>query len=54
VTPERRSLVRVYIGYLRTKLSASRQVVIRAVRGVGYGFVERSATSSEQGGGGNE
>jgi DNA-binding response OmpR family regulator len=49
VTPERRSLVRVYMGYLRTKLSASRQVVIRAVRGVGYGFAERSAASSEDG-----
>ena len=37
-TPEKRSMVRVYMGYLRTKLKASRRVVIRTVRGVGYAF----------------
>jgi DNA-binding response OmpR family regulator len=38
VTPEKRGLVRVYIGYLRTKLKGSRRVAIRTVRGLGYGF----------------
>lgn len=38
---ERRNLVHVYIGYLRTKLHGSRQVVIRTVRGVGYEFAAR-------------
>ena len=37
----RRNLVHVYIGYLRTKLHGSRQVVIRTVRGVGYEFAAR-------------
>jgi DNA-binding response OmpR family regulator len=41
VTPDRRSMVRVYMGYLRTKLKASRHVVIRTVRGVGYAFTPR-------------
>lgn len=41
VTPDRRSMVRVYMGYLRTKLKASRQVVIRTVRGIGYAFAPR-------------
>jgi DNA-binding response OmpR family regulator len=47
VTPQRRSQVRVYIGYLRNKLSASRQVVIRAVRREGYEFAERDGGSAE-------
>jgi DNA-binding response OmpR family regulator len=41
VTPDKRSMVRVYIGYLRAKLKASRRVVIRTVRGVGYTFTPR-------------
>ena len=41
-TPEKRSMVRVYMGYLRTKLKASRRVVIRTVRGVGYAFAFRT------------
>lgn len=41
-TPEKRSMVRVYMGYLRTKLKASRRVVIRTVRGVGYAFALRT------------
>ena len=41
VSPERRAMVRVYIGYLRTKLEPSRRVVIRTVRGLGYTFSAR-------------
>ena len=41
VTAERRNLLHVYIGYLRGKLRASRQVVIRTVRGVGYELAAR-------------
>ena len=36
LTKERRNLVHVYVGYLRRKLSGSRQMEIRTVRGVGY------------------
>jgi DNA-binding response OmpR family regulator len=36
MTPERRNLVHVYIGYLRRKLRGSRQMEIRTLRGVGY------------------
>ena len=35
---DRRSAVEVYIGYIRKKLAASRKVVIRTVRQVGYQF----------------
>lgn len=38
----RRSVVEVYMGYLRKKLAASRSVMIRTVRGVGYRFDQRS------------
>jgi DNA-binding response OmpR family regulator len=38
----RRSVVEVYIGYLRRKLASSRSVMIRTVRGVGYRFDPRS------------
>lgn len=38
----RRGVVEVYIGYLRRKLSASRSVMIRTVRGVGYRFDPRN------------
>jgi DNA-binding response OmpR family regulator len=34
----RRGLVEVYVGYVRRKLSTSRAVAIRTVRGVGYRF----------------
>jgi DNA-binding response OmpR family regulator len=34
----RRGLVEVYVGYVRRKLAASRSVMIRTVRGVGYQF----------------
>jgi DNA-binding response OmpR family regulator len=37
----RRGLIEVYVGYLRRKLTASRSVVIRTVRGVGYQFSPR-------------
>lgn len=37
----RRSVVEVYIGYLRRKLAASRSVIIRTVRGKGYQFDPR-------------
>lgn len=37
----RRSVVEVYIGYLRRKLANSRSVMIRTVRGVGYRFDQR-------------
>jgi two-component system OmpR family response regulator len=37
----RRSVVEVYIGYLRRKLAASRSVIIRTVRGKGYRFDPR-------------
>lgn len=40
-TAERRNLIHVYVGYLRRKLAASRQVVIRTVRGVGYELAAR-------------
>ena len=40
-TPERRGMVRVYVAYLRTKLSSSRRVIIRTVRGGGYWFAVR-------------
>jgi two-component system OmpR family response regulator len=35
-------VLRVYIGYLRNKLSASEQVAIRTVRGLGYALVLRA------------
>jgi DNA-binding response OmpR family regulator len=38
----RRGVVEVYIGYLRRKLAASRSVMIRTVRGVGYRFDPRN------------
>jgi DNA-binding response OmpR family regulator len=41
VTANQRSLVRVYVGYLRNKLKGSRRVVIGTVRGVGYAFTPR-------------
>ena len=41
VTPARRRLIRVYVGYLRTKLTASARVEIRTVRGTGYQFSAR-------------
>jgi DNA-binding response OmpR family regulator len=37
----RRNVIDVYIGYVRRKLSASRSVVLRTVRGVGYSFAPR-------------
>lgn len=40
-TRGRRNLVHVYMGYLRSKLHDSRQVVIRTVRGVRYEFAAR-------------
>jgi DNA-binding response OmpR family regulator len=42
----RRGLVEVYVGYVRRKLAASRAVVIRTVRGVGYQFSPLGAASS--------
>ena len=41
----KRGLVEVYVGYVRRKLAASRSVMIRTVRGVGYQF---SPQHSEQ------
>jgi DNA-binding response OmpR family regulator len=41
VTVERRNLVHVYVGYLRRKLSMSKQTVIRTVRGTGYQLAAR-------------
>lgn len=38
---ERRNVIDVYIGYVRRKLSASRSVVLRTVRGVGYSLAPR-------------
>lgn len=38
---ERRNVIDVYIGYVRRKLSASRYVVLRTVRGVGYSLAPR-------------
>ncbi|HET9013297.1 MAG TPA: winged helix-turn-helix domain-containing protein [Gemmatimonadaceae bacterium] len=38
---ERRNVIDVYIGYVRRKLSASRSVVLRTVRGVGYSLSPR-------------
>lgn len=38
---DRRSVIDVYIGYVRRKLSASRSVVLRTVRGVGYTFAPK-------------
>ena len=43
----RRNLVHVYIGYLRKKLSGSRQVVIRTVRRTGYEFADRNEEGAE-------
>ena len=37
----RRNVIDVYIGYVRRKLRASRSVVLRTVRGVGYSFAPR-------------
>lgn len=42
---ERRNLVHVYVGYLRRKLSESRQVSIRTLRGVGYEFAPLESAS---------
>ena len=41
MTPARRNLVHVYVGYLRRKLHGSRQMEIRTVRGVGYELAAR-------------
>ncbi len=38
-------VLHVYIGYLRRKLSASKNVVIRTVRGLGYALALRTFTS---------
>jgi DNA-binding response OmpR family regulator len=38
---DRRNVIDVYIGYVRRKLRASRSVVLRTVRGVGYSFEPR-------------
>ena len=38
---DRRNVIDVYIGYVRRKLSASRSVVLRTVRGVGFSFEPR-------------
>jgi DNA-binding response OmpR family regulator len=38
---DRRSVIDVYIGYVRRKLSPSRSVVLRTVRGVGYAFAPK-------------
>jgi DNA-binding response OmpR family regulator len=38
---ERRNVIEVYIGYVRRKLRASQSVVLRTIRGVGYGFAPR-------------
>lgn len=38
-SPAHRSLARVYVGYLRTKLKTSRKTEIRTVRGHGYELV---------------
>ena len=46
-TAERRNLVHVYVGYLRRKLSTSRQVMIRTIRGVGYELAAREANTPE-------
>ena len=37
----RRTLVEVYVGYLRRKIAHSQTVAIRTVRGVGYQFAAR-------------
>jgi DNA-binding response OmpR family regulator len=39
---DRRSVIDVYIGYVRRKLSTSRSVALRTVRGVGYSFEPKS------------
>jgi two-component system, OmpR family, response regulator len=41
----RRGVVEVYISYLRRKLAASEQVVIRTVRGEGYRFEPRATST---------
>jgi DNA-binding response OmpR family regulator len=38
---DRRNVIDVYIGYVRRKLRASRSVVLRSVRGVGYSLAPR-------------
>jgi DNA-binding response OmpR family regulator len=43
----RRALVEVYVGYVRRKLAASRSVMIRTVRGVGYQFSPQRAAKAD-------
>ena len=43
---DRRSLVHVYVSYVRRKLGTSAQVVIKYARGVGYAFLPRTQRSS--------
>jgi DNA-binding response OmpR family regulator len=43
----RRGLVEVYVGYVRRKLAASRSVMIRTVRGVGYQFSPQRTGTAE-------
>ena len=43
----RRTLVQVYVSYVRKKLAQSAQVVIRFVRGSGYEFAPAKAVGSE-------
>jgi two-component system response regulator MprA len=44
LTGDRRHLLRVYIGYLRQKLKASRNVAVLNVRGVGYALGVRGGS----------
>jgi DNA-binding response OmpR family regulator len=44
----RRTLVQVYVSYVRRKLSRSAQVAIRFARGAGYGFSPRESESVER------
>jgi DNA-binding response OmpR family regulator len=38
---ERRNVIDVYIGYVRRKLGASRQITLRTIRGIGYRLAPR-------------
>lgn len=38
-----RDVVEVYVGYVRRKLAASKRVMLRKIRGIGYRFVETAS-----------
>jgi DNA-binding response OmpR family regulator len=47
LSAERRAVLRVYVGYLRKKLSASRFVVIQSMQGIGYALSHNATPNND-------